>query len=293
MSRELPVPLARHLARLLKRTRRRYRRRLAECQAEFSETSVHELRIETRRALALLDLVAALDLVTSPEKPRRTLKKRLDAFDDLRDTHVQLRRLRPWLKQFPEAREFANYLRESERGLVAELRREIRKLKSRRVARLFKAWEQDVAGVRSESAATAVEILAQPLGEVFARVSELRRKIQPRNLVTIHRTRIAFKKFRYLCELLHALLPGLTPRQLRAMHVWQTRMGDIQDAEVLLNEVERAVKHGKVQLESVKRLHAALARRLVVLVNQFLSTANQLDRFQPQKVLRARKRKPS
>jgi CHAD domain-containing protein len=282
MTRELPTELGRHLAQLLKRTRRRYRKRLADCQRDFSERAVHQLRVETRRALALLDLMLALDFVGSPKKPRRTLKRRLDAFDALRDAQVELGLLGPWLKEFPEAREFEIFLRNSEQELVADLRREIRALKSRRVERRFKALESEVAAASGRSRRPAISFLQMPLRAAFAQVAKLRRQVRRLDTATIHRTRVAFKKFRYLCELFQPLLPDSSPARLRAMRDWQTRMGKIQDVEVLLCEIERAVRHGRVSLESVKRLHAALAQRLVFLVNRFISTADRLDQFKPQ-----------
>jgi CHAD domain-containing protein len=282
MTRKLPAELARHLAQLLKRTRRRYRKRLERCQRNFSESAVHELRVETRRALALLDLMLALDRAGTPRKPRRTLKRRLDAFDALRDTQVELRLLEPWLKKFPEAREFEVFLRDSEQQLVAELRREIRALKSRRVERQFKALEKDVCMAGGNSTRPAVAFLQRPLRAAFARVVKLRGQVHRLDTTSIHRTRVAFKNFRYLCELFQPLLPDSSPARLRAMRDWQTRMGRIQDVEVLLCEIERAVRHGQVSLESVKRLHATLAQRLVLLVNRFISTADRLDQFKPQ-----------
>ena len=282
MTRELPAELARHLAQLLKRTRRRYRKRLTACRRHFSETAVHELRVETRRALALLDLMQTLDLAGSPKKPRRTLKRRLDAFDALRDTQVELQLLGPWLKEFPEAHEFESLLRNSELELIAELRREIRALKSRRVERRFKALEKDVRAASGNSATRpAVAFLQRPLRAAFAQVARLRRQVRRLDTATIHRTRVAFKKFRYLCELFQPLLPDAAPVRLRAMRDWQTRMGRIQDVEVLLCQIERAVRRGEVPLESVKRLHAALAQRLVLLVNRFINTADRLDQFKP------------
>lgn len=284
MARVLPNELARHLAELLRRSRRRYRHRLERCQLDFSETAVHELRVETRRALALLDLVATLQLTGSPRKARRTLKRRLDAFDDLRDTQVELRFLVPWLRQYPEAREFATHLRDSEQELVTELRREIRSLKSRRVERMLRALEKDVLAARGKAARPPVAYLQKPLRDAFARVASLRRQVRRLDTATIHRTRVAFKKFRYLCELFQPLMPDTTSRRLRAMHDWQTRMGKIQDVEVLLNTIERAVRRGEVSIESVKPLHAKLAQRLVLLVKRFISTAARLDQFQPQAI---------
>jgi CHAD domain-containing protein len=283
MARELPAESARYLARLLRRTRRRYRKRLARCQEKFSEAAVHELRVENRRALALLDLMQAINVGGSLDKPRKILKRRLDAFDDLRDAQVESLILKPLLRKYPEADEFEAFVRRREQKLVAQLRREIKALKPRRVERMLKTLEKDVAAAsgKSERPGAAGAALAKPLNEAFRRAAMLRRRIRRVDTETIHRTRIAFKTFRYLCELLEPFLPWLTARRLRDMHAWQTRMGDIQDMEVLLAQMERVVKHGEVRLKSVKRLHAALARRLVVLVNQFVNTADRLEQFRP------------
>jgi CHAD domain-containing protein len=282
MKHSLPVELARLLERLLKQARRRYRKRLAECQRHFSEKAVHQLRVETRRALALLDLLLALDLAGSPKKPRRALKRRLDAFDALRDTQVELGLLGPWLRKYPEAREFEDYLHSNEKELVAEFRREIRSLKSRRVERRFKTLEKEVRAAEGPSRHPAVAFLQRPLRDAFAQVAKLRGQVRRLDTATIHRTRVAFKKFRYLCELFQPLLPDSSAARLRAMRDWQTRMGEIQDVEVLLDQIERAVRHGDVSIKSVKRLHAALAQRLILLVNRFIETAHRLDQFKPQ-----------
>lgn len=283
MNRELPDELARYLAKLLRRTRRRYRKRLACFQEKFSEIAVHELRVETRRALAQLDLMQAINIGGPIKKPRKALKQRLDAFDDLRDVQVELLILKPLLRKFPEAGEFGTFLRRRERKLVAQLRREVKSLKPRRVERTLKSLEKDVAEARgkSERAGAARAVLVKPLNAAFRRTAVLQQRIRRTNTETIHRTRIAFKTFRYLCELLKPFLPWMTARRLREMHAWQTRMGDIQDMEVLLAQMERVVKHGDVRLKSVKRLHAVLARRLVGLVSRFMSTADRLEQFRP------------
>jgi len=256
---------------------------LARCQEKFSEAAVHELRVETRRALALLDLVQAVRIGNSSRKPRKLLKQRLDAFDDLRDAQVGLLILKPLIRKYPPAREFETFLCKRERRLVVQLRREIKALESRRVERMLKALEKDVAAARRDTAGQKVAalVLAKPLNEAFQQAATLRKRVRRADTGTIHRTRIAFKTYRYLCELLSPFLPWMTPRRAQEMHAWQTRMGDIQDMNVLLTQMERVVKRGDVPLKSVKRLHAVLARRLVVMVNRFVSTADSLERFRP------------
>lgn len=283
MTGELPAELAEYLEGLLKRTRRRYQKRLTRCQEKFSEAAVHDLRVETRRALALLDLMQTLGVGGSLKKPRKILKRRLDAFDDLRDVQVELLILKPVLPKYPEAADLEAFLTARERDLVARLRRKIRPLKSRRVERMLKSLEKRVAAAPggAAEAATTEHVLAQPLNAAFERPAQLQQRIRHTDTEAIHRTRIGFKAYRYLCELLVPFLPWMTPRRLREMHAWQTRMGDIQDLNVLLAQIERAVKRGDVPLPAVKRLHARLARRLVVMVNRFVRTADRLERFRP------------
>jgi CHAD domain-containing protein len=50
---------------------------------------------------------------------------------------------------------------------------------------------------------------------------------------TVHQTRIAFKRFRYMLESLSPAITGPSRRQLRALAYYQRKMGIIQDHEVL------------------------------------------------------------
>jgi hypothetical protein len=60
MQTRLSTGLALHLAERARALRRRYRKRLERCRKRYSESAVHELRIDTRRLLTLLDLLDAL-----------------------------------------------------------------------------------------------------------------------------------------------------------------------------------------------------------------------------------------
>jgi hypothetical protein len=138
VSPHFPPKLATHLADSVRLARGCYRKRLARCQKKFSEKAVHALRTETRRILALLGLLEDLRPGEPLKKLRKTFKKRLDAFDDLRDTHVQLVLLKPLWCDFPEARELKKRLCKCEKRLVSELSREIQTTKSGKLNRHLK-----------------------------------------------------------------------------------------------------------------------------------------------------------
>jgi CHAD domain-containing protein len=61
--------------------------------------------------------------------------------------------------------------------------------------------------------------------------------IEPAQPATIHRVRLAFKKFRYMVEAVHPFLENTPADYLKRLHDYQTSMGDIQDMEVALREL--------------------------------------------------------
>lgn len=290
MTAALPTALAAHLAEGVWKLRRRYHKRLERCQRKFSETAVHDLRIETRRLLAMLDLLRALDFDDAVRKPRKALKRRLDAFDDLRDTHVCLALLKPLWRELPEARALDPLWRRRERELIERLQRKIKATKQARLQKRLKGLEKALRVMapktrRREGQALVLAVLR----EAFGRVVELRQRIQRRDTRTIHRTRVAFKRFRYMCESLPPLLPGLTQEQLEQMRAFQTRMGNIQDLEVLLAAVTAATDDGQVLPEVARRLRALLRRRRRDAIDQFLDAADELFTFDPLRLTRPRR----
>lgn len=283
MNPNFPAELARHLAGSVRAARRRYRKRLARCQEKFSEKAVHELRIETRRILALLDLLEALRFADPLKKVRKTFKQRLDAFDDLRDTHVQLVLLKPLWADFPEARELKLRLRKCERQLVSKLSREIQTTKAGRLNRQLKQIEKSLRHSGDLPASGRSKGLAQMiLGAAFRRVVILRRQIQRNKPATIHRMRVAFKQFRYTAEFLQPFLPRFTPERLTRMKEFQAAAGNIQDIAVLLARLDADLKNGELPPACVRKLRIQLLRHERSAINSFMSRIEQLMEFEPE-----------
>jgi CHAD domain-containing protein len=253
------------------------------CQKRFSESAVHELRIETRRILALLDLLEALRFAEPLKKARKTFKKRLDAFDDLRDTHVHLVLLKPLWKNFPEARTLKRHLTRCEKQLVSELSREIRTSKIGRINRQLKRIEKFLRHSGDVPATSRSRGLAQMvLGGAFRRVIILRRKIRRNKPATIHRMRVAFKRFRYTAELLQPFLPHFNAERLARMKDFQGAAGNIQDVAVLVARLEKGMKSGEFPAACVKNLCAELLRQEHQAIDSFMSRIGELMEFEPE-----------
>ena len=282
MKPEFPAALATHLADSIREMRRRYRKRLARCQKKFSESAVHELRIETRRLLAMLDLLDALRVRDALKKTRKVFKKRLDAFDVLRDTHVQLALLKRLSRDFPEAREFDLLLRRREQELIRHLHQDIGATRQARLERRLKTLEKQLRkSPKAKPGKADRSLAAAALSETFARVVWWRRRVRRNNTRTIHQMRVAFKRFRYMSELLQPILPRLTKRDLRRMQEYQSRMGDIQDLEVLLAGLREAVAGRCLSPAAMRNLRRELLRRRRGRIDVFLTAIDGLFDFDP------------
>lgn len=276
-----PPDVLRHLAGSLHTQWRRYRKRLKRCQEQFSEKAVHDSRVETRRLLATVELLRAFISEPEVKKARRALKAHLDSFDQLRDTQVQLVYVEHLLKRFPAAREFDAWLRERETRFIRESRKAVRKIRTRRLGKRIAAFERELKQHHQEMKPDRGFMRAQEaIRQAFARVAKLCRRVTAADTETIHRTRIAFKRFRYMVDALAPLLPALTEQHRQVMRGYQSMMGDIQDVEVLMATLEKFI-HQEPDRRGTQRLRAEFGRRRTQLIRVYLNAAGKLQQFWP------------
>lgn len=276
------VDVLKHLAESLDSQGRRYRKRLRQCQEHFSEEAVHDSRVETRRLLATVELLAAFLPERKICKVREALKHHLDTFDDLRDTQVQLVYIQRMVRAFPAARPFHGWLDNRESKFTHQTRRAVKDIKTKRIAHRLECFEEELCRqrkhlTRERAFADVIKVMTRS----FERVAELCRKVKAADTDTIHRTRIAFKRFRYMTEALSPLLPAVTDQHRQAMRGYQSMMGDIQDVEVLLETLDKFLQRKNIKTAAAARLRNELMRRRQWLIQVYLNAANRLRQFWP------------
>ncbi len=276
-----PPDVLRHLAATLPRQWRRYRKRLQRCQQKFSAAAVHDSRIETRRLQATLELLAAFIPERELKKPRRALKKHLDAFDNLRDTQVQMAFVKPVRRAFPAAHAFHAWLCQRETRFIREARKAVKQIKTRRVGKRIAAFERELRCQRKHTTPEeAFRIAQSAIRLAFVEVSRRCRRVRAADTRTIHRTRIAFKRFRYMVEALSPLLPAVTDKHRAAMRRYQALMGEVQDMNVLLAALDEFTDAGECHF-AAQPLRAEFVRRGEQLVHRYIAAAPNLWSFQP------------
>ncbi len=273
--------LGRHLAKTLAKLWRRYRRCLKSCKKECTVNSVHDLRVTTRRLLSLLDLLAPLMDGGAVKKFRKKLKQRLDAFDQLRDLHVQIQFIEGNLNQFPELKEFHAELERRVGKLIKECEARVSRWKTPSLTARVKVLKREIKSCFGDSTRSrkAEEHLRGGIDEAFVILLERRRHVDPVNAKTIHMTRVAFKRFRYAIEILRPVLPSVDKRLINSMRLYQQKMGGIQDIEVLLARMDKSVLKGRLSDAPLRMFRAELAQRQLQMINAFMKSADRMNRF--------------
>jgi CHAD domain-containing protein len=230
-----------------------YREKLKLCRDDFSKGAVHDLRTSIRRLLAALEVVAFLAPDAPVEKLSDRLKEQLDGVGDLRDAQVLLDEVSEHVDKLPELEPFQEYLKKREKRKQRDGEKYVEDLKAGGVKKRLAKIRADLEDL---SAQDLNGKLPQAVDEAYLTVLQRYGEMAPERLVSIHHLRVAFKKFRYMLEVIHPCLSGFPASQLERMHDYQTRMGNIHDAEVLLEALtEFAEDHESYDPEPVHRFY--------------------------------------
>ena len=272
----------RYLREALHAQWRRYRKRLKSCQKNFSTKAVHKSRVATRRLKAILDLVRAYDSrdEMGVKSVQRALKQHLDSFDRLRDTQMQLAYVTRLAGSFPAAEPLGDWLKAREEKFTKQTCKAIRHIKTKRVSRSVAVGEKLLRREqKSLSPDRGLAIVRRKLQQTFTRVCKYAAAARAEDTATIHRTRVAFKRFRYMVEALISSWPGITKEFCQELRGHQTLMGDIQDMEVLLAALDKFIQ--KTHNGHTETFRKELVRRRGRLIRNYFRAADGLNRFWP------------
>lgn len=248
---------------------KKFRGELKHCREEFSEEAVHDLRVATRRLLALFDLLRSIIPHNRIQKIRRELKDQLDDLDDLRDTQVLLADVSEHIQEHPELKSFQEHLLKEEKHFMRLTRKLVR---AREHKRLNKRVEKTQNSVQELPEDTLTLQMIAAADESFSRVIQAYFAMDAQNTASIHKLRIAFKRFRYTVEVVHLLMPNFPSANFERMHDYQSHMGDIQDMEV----ASQRAADLEIASDSLEAVSAHYALRLQTAVRKFLEDKGEV-----------------
>jgi CHAD domain-containing protein len=259
-----------------------YRKQLRKCRSTCSPEAIHDLRVATRRLLGWIDVV----LMTMPDRRLRNVREHLRALFDrlspLRDVQVQIESVTALLPRYPDMDSYRTVLLVRERRLLKAIGRRVARVETAGMSKLFSSVKRSLrTGLETGAIHQAFFAAFQGAAAgAFTRSVNNLRQVNPARSASIHRLRVAFKKFRYLEEMIGPLI-GIGKQQLQAMNAYQLRMGNIQDIEVLIAGITSfAVRRKrKPRPDPLKALRTELIRERVVRIQAFMNAADELLTF--------------
>jgi CHAD domain-containing protein len=208
-----------------------YKTGLQTCRREYSEEAVHDFRVAARRLLSSLDLLRTVMQDPRIKKIRWILKDQLDKLDDLRNTQVLLVDISGTIQENPVLQPYQEYLQLREKKLLRAARKAIKSLKVASLSKRIKKLNETIQTLKQ----TDLDMgLFLAVDKAYAIVNQRYALIDPDQPTTIHRVRLAFKKFRYMVEAIYPILQNFPADHLKRMQAYQASMGYIQDMEVAL-----------------------------------------------------------
>lgn len=250
-----------------------YRAELKRCRAEFSNEAVHDIRIATRRLLSLIRLLNSVSPRPRLRKLNRAFKDQLDEFDDLRDAQVMLAEFSESAQELPQLQTLQEHLQTVEADLLKRLRKKIKKFDLDEISRRMKKTRESI---ESNSQDDLLPQILQAVDDSFLLARQRYGCIDPSQPATIHRVRIAFKSFRYMVEIVHPLLDDFPIENIKRMNDYQSSMGEIQDAEVIMQTLADFPSVASFDPEPVRRYYE---HRHMEAISAYIKDMNLIDNF--------------
>jgi CHAD domain-containing protein len=272
----LPLPVNQLLLEAMDQRWKDYRAELKRCRAEFSNEAVHDLRSAARRMLALIQLLNSISPRPRLEKLNRAFKDQLVEFNDLRDTQVILAEVSESIQELPQLQEFEHYLQDVEKRLLKALRKKLKVIDLFDVSRRIRRMQASLNAEANANGGLSLQVL-QTVDDAYLITEQRRKWINPAQASTIHHVRIAFKTFRYMVEIVHPLVPGFPPENLKQMHDYQALMGEIQDVEIIVQRLADAP--ASTVAFDAGPVHRYYQNTHAKAISAYLECVDQLDTF--------------
>ena len=228
------------------------------CWGNPSRRPVHELRIACRRLEALLDV---LGHTTGAERKAlrrlaRVAGQPLDALSPLRDDQVQRRRI----SKAPGTRGTDALLDDQKRREKRHEKRASRALGQIDLARadaLARRVRKSV--VRRQGSPTPADRTRLLLAAVDAAATDVRSRLARLDATrsrSLHKLRIAIKRFRYIAEIAEEVAPNVRVASQPTVRALQRRLGRLHDADVLAARLSRFADRQKKHRDDVRAFTA-------------------------------------
>ena len=206
------------------------------CNEQFSEKAVHDFRVSIRRFLACISFVSNTLGQDAVANLKNRLKTQIKAFNPLRDLQVQLIAVQRLVYSYPVLYRLYHMLLEEEEHMLYQMTKILDGFD-------LLSIDRDMLTIKAQVSKYFVteNILTNHLtGIVYQKLLAVKIAFSNANkndLKSIHKIRLAFKKFRYMMEISQPIT-GITDEELLELKGFQSILGSIQDNNIFVNKLK-------------------------------------------------------
>jgi len=246
-----------------------------KARSAASSDSIHSLRVRTRRILARLELSQALTTDPQIEKLHRRFKKVLKRLGPLRDLQVQLDSVsQVW--RFEEIWDFKREIKEREQTEASRAEEKLDRGRKRQLDDGFSEVRFSLQILQESLRKRDIQRACERM--VSIRLMEFLQAsggLDPVDAESLHRMRIALKRWRYISEAASPVLGESVTAHSHRVRVLQRFMGEARDIELLRRKLaEWAV--GNPREASLARACARLEQKRDALIKEVVNASREL-----------------
>jgi CHAD domain-containing protein len=254
----------------------------AEVLGHRSSESIHDFRVGVRRLIAAIDMVLSIIDHEPLRRVRRRLRRTLKSFNALRDLEIQRSETAKLARRYRTLTPLLIQLRAQERRCAGDLSRQMLKLDPAGMQQSIASGMESLLSLgRVPSSSSAMHVAVHAIHAVgFLRLQRCVDRASAHNEATLHRVRVALKKYRYTTEVLAPGIPGGSKNALVLMRRLQLLLGAVQDWVVVAQCITSFLRRrGFARQASMLPLLRALQERRSVLLGDAMASCAVIARL--------------
>lgn len=212
-----------------------FRKNLNQCRKLYTEPGIHDFRVSIRRMTSFLFLLSNFTDVPYLYELQKTLKKILKSLNPVRDSQVEVLMLKNLIFKFPVLYTFYIHLLNQELALADKAAKIIDNTDIEGIDSLIFFLKLHVKE-KFENIGFSVDKLNEIKKSAYDDLINKYSYASIGDPDSIHKVRLALKKFRYIEEAMKPL-NKLPKAKLKKMKSLQDLLGEIQDYTVIIDRI--------------------------------------------------------